>query len=282
VDDNLTDDSIPVNADTPSVKAARPNPSRSMSDGKTTDTTIIAMTCENDTLGGRLPLADPTTLTGAQRELFDTMMTTWVPSADDAGFQSTTVDGRFIGPFNPLLLRPAVASKFLDLQFAEQSHTSLSERVRQVVILAVGAAWGADYELYAHSAVARKAGISEDAIRTLADGGLPDDLGEHEKIAARVARQLSTSHRIDDGLYRIPGGRTSIRQGRAIRRRHPHRHLSHSVRDAHHVRRTRSCAGPLRRWQPTPWHVRDSPRLRLFRSASSWKTLLSAATVRSW
>jgi 4-carboxymuconolactone decarboxylase len=170
--------------------------------GKTTSTTIIAMTGENDTLGGRLPLADPTTLTGAQRELFDTMMTTWVPWANDAGFQSTTVDGRFIGPFNPLLLRPAVASQFLDLQFAEQSHTSLSERVRQAVILAVGAAWGADYELYAHSAVARKAGISEDAIRTLADGGLPDDLGEHEKIAACVARQLSTSHRIDDGLYR--------------------------------------------------------------------------------
>jgi 4-carboxymuconolactone decarboxylase len=53
-----------------------------------------------------------------------------------------------------------------------------------------------------HSAVARKAGISEDAIRTLASGGLPDDLREHEKIAARVALELSTQHRIDDGLYR--------------------------------------------------------------------------------
>jgi 4-carboxymuconolactone decarboxylase len=129
------------------------------------------MTVESDILGGRLPLADPTTLAGAQRELFDVVMATVVPSANGASFQSTTGDGRLIGPFNPFLLNPAVASKLLNLQFAEQSQTSLSERVRQVVILAVGATWGADYELYAHSAVARNAGISEDAIRTLASDG---------------------------------------------------------------------------------------------------------------
>jgi 4-carboxymuconolactone decarboxylase len=99
-------------------------------------------------------------------------------------------------------LNPGVTSKFLDLQFAEQSQTSLSERVRQVVILAVGAAWGVDYELYAHSVVARKAGISERAVRTLASAGLPDDVREHEKIAARVALQLPTKHRVDDALYR--------------------------------------------------------------------------------
>jgi 4-carboxymuconolactone decarboxylase len=159
------------------------------------------MTVESEILGGRLPLADPTTLARAQRELFDVLMGTQVPWANGAGFQSTTGDGRLIGPFNPFLLNPAVASKFLDFQFAEQSQTSLSERVRQVVILVVGAAWGADYEIYAHSAVARKAGISEDAIRTLASGALPDALREHEKVAARVALQLSTKHHIDDGLY---------------------------------------------------------------------------------
>ena len=160
------------------------------------------MTVESAILGGPLPLADRTTLTDAQGELFHAMMTTWVPWANEAGFQSTTADGRLIGPFNPFLLNPAVASKFLDLQLAEQSHTSISERVRQVVSLAVGAVWRADYELYAHSAVARKAGISEDAVRTLANDGLLNGLSEHKKIAERVARQWSTSHRIDDALYR--------------------------------------------------------------------------------
>ena len=69
------------------------------------------------------------------------------------------------------------------------------------MILAVGAVWKANYELYAHSAAARKAGISEDAIRTLAAGGLPDELSDEEKIAQRYARQLSAEHHVDAALY---------------------------------------------------------------------------------
>ena len=49
------------------------------------------------------------------------------------------------------------------------------------MILAVGAVWRADYELYAHSAAARKAGISEGAIKTLVGGGIPDELTEDKR-----------------------------------------------------------------------------------------------------
>ena len=50
--------------------------------------------------------------------------------------------------------------------------------------------------------MARKAGLSNDAITILANGGIPEDLSDHEKIAARLARELSTRHRVDDELYR--------------------------------------------------------------------------------
>jgi len=160
------------------------------------------MTVHTDALGGRLPLTDPATLTEAQRDLFDLMMNTMVPWAQQVRFQSTTADGRLIGPFNPALLNPGTATKFLELQFAEQLNTSLDERVRQVIVLTVGAIWHADYELYAHAAVARKAGLSESAIRTLVGGGVPGDLGERERLAQRVTRQLCTDHRLDDELYR--------------------------------------------------------------------------------
>lgn len=153
-------------------------------------------------LGGRLPLADPASLTSAQRELFDLMMTTVVPLAEKAGFQSTTADGRLVGPLNAGLLSPAIGAQFLQLQFSEQQHTSLSERVRQVVILTVGAVWRADYELYSHTAIARRAGLPDAAIATLVNGGMPDSLTGQEMIAHRVADELSTSHRVDDGLYR--------------------------------------------------------------------------------
>jgi len=78
---------------------------------------------QSDTLGGRLPLADPAALNPPQRNIFDRLTSTIVPWANDAHFQSTAEDGRLIGPFNPALLNPAITAPFLELQFAEQVQT---------------------------------------------------------------------------------------------------------------------------------------------------------------
>ena len=152
-------------------------------------------------LGGRLPLAEPTSLNARQRELFDAVTATQVPWASGAGVRTTAADGRLIGPFNAFLLHPEVASKFLDFFAAEAASTSLSQRVREIVIIAVGAVWHADYELYAHKAFAVKAGLSEDVATRLGNGEIPADLSAHEKIAAEVTRQLCTTHRINADLY---------------------------------------------------------------------------------
>lgn len=160
------------------------------------------MSDDPTTLGGRLRLFARDSLAPARRKLFDQMMDEVIPWADSAGFLARTDDGEFIGPFNPALLNPATGTAFLELQFTEETHTSLSQRTRQVIILTVGAVWQAPYELYAHSAVARQAGLSDDAVRTLASGGLPDDLSRQEAVAHRVARALSVEHHLDDALYR--------------------------------------------------------------------------------
>jgi 4-carboxymuconolactone decarboxylase len=160
-----------------------------------------SMADESDLLGGRLPLADPATLTRTQQALVDRVRTDQLPRTS-AGIQIQTADGRLIGPFNAFLLRPEVGDKFLEFASASQGHTSLPGRVREVVVLTVGAVWGAVYELYAHSILAREAGVPEHAIKTLARGMWCDALSENEKLAARVARRLSVSHRIDEALYR--------------------------------------------------------------------------------
>jgi 4-carboxymuconolactone decarboxylase len=160
------------------------------------------MSIPTEMLGGRLPLLDPQALSAPQMKTYDRLNTTWVAWADSVPFQSKTEDGRLIGPFNPILFSPTISSSFLELQEVEQRNTSLSERVRQVVILAVGAVWKSDYELYAHAAAARKTGISDHAIRILTTGGLPDELNDQEKIAQRYARQLSAERRIEAALYK--------------------------------------------------------------------------------
>ena len=157
---------------------------------------------DNTYLGGRLPLLDPASLTDAQQTVYRRLTATMVKWADRSGFQSSTAGGRLIGPFNPALLSPGITPAFLDLQDAEQAHTSLDERVRQVVILAVGSVWRSEYELYAHAAVAAKVGLPADVIQALASGEVPDGLSAHEKLAARFARALSTSHQVEAALYR--------------------------------------------------------------------------------
>jgi 4-carboxymuconolactone decarboxylase len=152
-------------------------------------------------LGGRLPLADPATLTPGQRELHDRLMGSWVVFTDKLGIRSTTEDGRLIGPFNALLLHPEVTVKLLEFQAAEAAETGLSPSVREVVIIVLGSVYRADYELYAHKIVARAVGLADDHVVALSRGDIPEDLGEHEKLAARLTLAMATHHHIDDELY---------------------------------------------------------------------------------
>ena len=160
------------------------------------------MTVNGVTLGGRLPLYDREELKPEQKELFDWLTKEAVPWAEGAGFQAGIESGHLIGPFNPALLAPAISKAFFEFVLAEHENTSLSARAREVIILTVGAAWQAPYELYAHRAVGRHVGLSDDEVRTLAEGGLPKNLSDTETVAHRVARALSVEHHLDEALYR--------------------------------------------------------------------------------
>ncbi|MEY9932236.1 4-carboxymuconolactone decarboxylase [Catenulispora sp. GP43] len=159
------------------------------------------MTESTRPLGGRLPLADPAALAPAQRELYDQLIGTWVAFTDKLGIRSTTEDGRLIGPFNALLLHPEVTAKLLEFQAAESANTGLSPSVREVVIIVLGFVYAADYELYAHKIVARTAGLADDHVVALAGGDIPEGLGEHEKLAARLTLAMATRRHIDEELY---------------------------------------------------------------------------------
>lgn len=157
---------------------------------------------QSEDLGGRLPLLDPDDLSEPQKELYDRIVQHVKPLAEKAQFQMQTEGGRLIGPFNPVLYSPEISAAFLELQTTEAKRTTLSGNERQVVILTVGAVWQCGYERYAHVAEALHAGMSEEVVRTLAEGGLPDGLSEREQLAHHYARQLAAEHRVDAGLYR--------------------------------------------------------------------------------
>jgi 4-carboxymuconolactone decarboxylase len=160
------------------------------------------MTIHDDNLGGRLRLLNPAEMPASQKRIYDRLNAGMIQWAEGVPFRSKTSGGRLIGPFNPMLQSPNTTSGFLDFIESDARSTTLDARLREVVILTVGAVWKSGYQIYAHAAVALKAGLPEQAIRDLAAGGCPDQLTDQEKIAHRYAHQLTVEHRVDAALYR--------------------------------------------------------------------------------
>lgn len=154
-----------------------------------------------DNLGGRLALLSPDSLNSDQKKLYEQLQATMVPWAKKSGFRADTYDDRLIGPFNAMLRSPAISTAIMGVTSAEGKETSLGKKVREVVILTVGAAWQAAYELYAHVAVGQSVGHDAATVQALAAGQKPASLSPEESVAYDFTQRLATRHQIDDELY---------------------------------------------------------------------------------
>jgi 4-carboxymuconolactone decarboxylase len=155
----------------------------------------------SELVGGRLTVLEPKSLETEQKNLYDFIDQEFVPWSEKANFAIKINDGRLVGPFNTFLYSPQVSTAFLKFMEAEGQFSTLNARVKEVVTITCGAFWKAKYELYAHSALARKAGLSEQAIRALATGQPPVELSADEMLAHYFTRQLITEHHVSQDLY---------------------------------------------------------------------------------
>jgi 4-carboxymuconolactone decarboxylase len=153
-----------------------------------------------DRLGGRLELLDPASLDADQARLREELLATRGPDAEAAGFQLVLPDGRLIGPFNAWLRAPAIGQAIRGWAAAANRY-DLPEDVQQVTILTVGAAWRSPYEIYAHRAEARHAGVSDAAIEAILADQPPADLSGPAETAHRFTRALVVDHEVSDELY---------------------------------------------------------------------------------
>jgi 4-carboxymuconolactone decarboxylase len=155
----------------------------------------------DDSLGGRLPLLAKADLSDRQKQLYLRMRSNQIPWSERHNIKGMTDDQRLIGPYNPLLYSPGAGSGFLDFEHAEDTGSSLNDRVRQVVILSVGSVWQSDYEIYAHSAIALQAGLSEETLQALRSGEFAVDLTDDEQLAQAYTLQLVSEHSVERSLY---------------------------------------------------------------------------------
>src|SRR5215212_11531359 len=117
----------------------------------------------------RLSNPTPEELVAEQRALYDEIAS-GPRSAGPQLFELVDRQGRLNGPFGIMLHSPAVGSALQAVGAAVRYRSVLSDRVRELAILAVAAHWDSDFERYSHVPLARHAGLTGAEVAGLVGG----------------------------------------------------------------------------------------------------------------
>lgn len=108
-------------------------------------------------------------------------------------------EGGLRGPFNAWLRTPKLGFGVQHLGEMLRFEGILPDVLREVAILAVAAAWRANYEWWAHARIAAKAGVSDADIARIKSGHAPD---EHDAaVVYTFADALTREHRVPEADY---------------------------------------------------------------------------------
>jgi 4-carboxymuconolactone decarboxylase len=122
-------------------------------------------------------------------------------SAKFNAFETMREDGALMGPWNAWLHEPEIGTPIWELTKALTKCKILSDKLHQIAIMVVGTRFGAPYEIYAHDAICKIDGMSEQFISTLVSGGRPSDMTAEEGTAYDVAYALSNGKVLPEPTY---------------------------------------------------------------------------------
>jgi 4-carboxymuconolactone decarboxylase len=148
---------------------------------------------------GRIAWPRPDELDPARRAVHDSVV--GGPRSGEPAFALTDEDGRLHGPFNVMLAAPGPGLALSELGAALRFHTSLSDRVREITILTLAVLHRSSFEWYAHDAVARRIGMSEEEITALAALEPADTFDDVERTVQRSVRLFVEDGDLDDAAY---------------------------------------------------------------------------------
>jgi 4-carboxymuconolactone decarboxylase len=148
----------------------------------------------------RLPLLHPDELGTDQRQVYEAIAG-GRRAAEPQHFLLCHTDGSLTGPFNALVHAPGVGGRVSALGESIRFDTSLTDREREIAILAVAVVREAAYEWYAHERVGRAVGLTDDEIDAVRHGAAPGEAGEREVAVHSVAAALAAGRWLDDEVY---------------------------------------------------------------------------------
>ena len=145
----------------------------------------------------RLAPLPPDTLDDAQRALYDAVLASPRGQGPMRRF-IVRDDDTLTGPFDALLRTPGVGQHIERAGMAFRTDTVMSPAVRELSILVVAQAWGAEFEWWVHARIAAMQGVTAEAIDAIGHGRRPK-LDDPEQAAAyEVARELVHDRGLSD------------------------------------------------------------------------------------
>lgn len=116
---------------------------------------------------GRIPWPEPEELDADQRVVYDAIV--GGPRGAASAFPLTDDAGRLNGPFNSMLLVPALGEALQEVGAAIRYRSPLSDREREIAILTLAAHRKNEFEWYAHERVGAGIGMSPEELDALAN-----------------------------------------------------------------------------------------------------------------
>jgi 4-carboxymuconolactone decarboxylase len=149
-----------------------------------------------------LPLT-PDSMDDAQRataaELFAS-----AARADGPGGRHMVATGQFPGPYDFLLRSPEFARRWKPCADYLRFETSLPAHLNELAILVQARWWTAQFEWWAHEALALRAGVTQEVVDDLRAGRRPATLRDDEAAVYEFCVQLMDERRVtEDVLARL-------------------------------------------------------------------------------
>ena len=144
----------------------------------------------------RLPLLTYDDADPQQRALWDNIV-----ASRGGALDLTTAEGRLAGPFESFVRRPDLGEHLIKVGGVIRFGSSLETSLLELAITTVGAHWQSEFEFWAHSALALKAGIDPAIINALAAGDTPTFADPAEQSIYDYTIALVTTGHVDKPTY---------------------------------------------------------------------------------
>ena len=107
-----------------------------------------------------------------------------------------------VGPFNALLRSPDVADRVQRVGEYVRFQTTIPAPLNELAILITGRFWSAQFEFWAHSRLAKTAGLDGAIIDAIAEGRRPPTMSDDERIVYDFCTELFRDKAVSDATFK--------------------------------------------------------------------------------